>query len=129
LADVAGVVWFDAQADRLDAWRVDTVLELAGVRLDLGEHATVVPELLGLADSHPYREDVHRQLMVALYRAGRQGEALSVFRDLRGRLAEDLGIDPSGRLRDLEAAILRQDRALDLPPERVTVSISDAAGG
>lgn len=129
LSDVAGLSWLDAQADRLDASRVETVLELAGVRLDLGDHAALVPELAELSQQHPYREDVCRQLMLALYRAGRQGEALSVFRELRGRLAEDLGIDPGGGLRDLEAAILRQDRALDPPAQRVTVPISaDAAG-
>jgi DNA-binding SARP family transcriptional activator/tetratricopeptide (TPR) repeat protein len=115
LSDVAGLAWLDAEADRVAALHVDAVLALTGARLELGEHTELVPELDALRRQHPYREDLCQQLMVALYRTGRQAEALAAYHSLRGVLADDLGIDPGSALRDLEAAILRQDPAIDGP--------------
>jgi hypothetical protein len=78
----------------------------------LGRHAEVVGELEAFAGEHPLRERLRAQLMLALYRSGRQPEALAVYRDLRSSLADGLGIEPSQGLRELEGAILRQDPAL-----------------
>ena len=75
----------------------------------------IIPDLERMVAAHPLDEQVHGQLMVALYRAGRQADALAVYRRLRQTLGEELGIDPSQPLRDLETAILRQDPALDAP--------------
>jgi DNA-binding SARP family transcriptional activator/tetratricopeptide (TPR) repeat protein len=115
LSDVAGLTWLSAQADRLSTLQMEVVLALTEARLALGEHAALAPELADLSREHPYREDLSRLLMLALYRSGRQAEALAVYQDLRRRLADELGIDPGLALRDLETAILRQDPAIDLP--------------
>jgi DNA-binding SARP family transcriptional activator len=82
-------------------------------RLQLGEHADLVPELAMLARRHPLRERLQEQLMLALYRDGRQADALDVYRQLRGTLHDQLGLEPHARIRDLQLAILRQDAALD----------------
>ena len=81
--------------------------------LQLARHAQLLSELEGLVARHPLRERLRAQLMLALYRCGRQGDALQVYADTRRVLAEELGIDPSGSLRRLEQAILTQDPALD----------------
>ena len=82
------------------------------VRLDLGEHARLIPELVALTREHPLRERAWGQLMLALYRAGRQGDALRAYRALAGHLAEELGVDPSEELRRLHQAILTADPSL-----------------
>jgi DNA-binding SARP family transcriptional activator/tetratricopeptide (TPR) repeat protein len=112
LADVAGIGWLDEQARRLEQLRLQATETLVETRLTLGEHAQLVPELERLTHEHPFREHLHRQLMLALYRSGRQADALAAYRRLRQTLADELGIDPSRPLRDLEAAVLRQDPAL-----------------
>jgi DNA-binding SARP family transcriptional activator len=83
--------------------------------MELGEHAQLVPDLGRLTANHPYDEQLHGHLMLALYRDGRQADALAAYHQLRRTLGDDLGIDPSLPLRDLPAAILRQDPALDPP--------------
>ncbi|MEV6824501.1 AfsR/SARP family transcriptional regulator [Amycolatopsis sp. NPDC051102] len=113
LVDVGGVAWLDEQAAGLERLRTRAQLALIRARLALGEHAQLEPDLERLADARPFDEQVHAQLMFALYRTGRQADALSVYRKLRTALADHLGIDPNQRLRDLEIAILRQDPALD----------------
>lgn len=128
LLDVAGLGWLDEQATRLEQLRMTATGLLIETRLALGEHAHFLPELDRLAREHPYDEQIHGQLILALYRTGRQADALSAYRRLRVTLAEELGVDPSQRLRDLEAAILRQDPALILAPPATTVSISSAPG-
>lgn len=115
LAEVAGLPWFHEQAERLDGIKLDATQGLIEGRLILGEHAPLVSELESLIEEHPFREDFHRQLMVALYRCDRQADALAAYRRLREILAEQLGIDPSVAVRELEAAILRQDPTLDAP--------------
>ena len=82
--------------------------------LALGRHGSLVPELETLAAKHPLRERFRGQLMLALYRSGRQAEALRVYGDARIRLADELGLEPGQALRDLEQAILRHDPSLDL---------------
>ncbi|MFG1917354.1 BTAD domain-containing putative transcriptional regulator [Micromonospora sp. NPDC048898] len=112
LADVASIDWLHAQAERLEHLRLVAVRALVDNRLALGEHASLVPELELLAQQHPLDEHIHEQLMVALYRAGRQSDALATYRRLRRTLRDDLGIEPSRALRDREGAILVQDPAL-----------------
>jgi DNA-binding SARP family transcriptional activator len=97
-------------------------------RLALGEHADLVPELSMLARRHPLRERLHEQLMLALYREGRQADALEAYRRLRDTLHDDLGLEPHARLRELQHAILRQDGALDAPPAARPSRVIVAAG-
>jgi DNA-binding SARP family transcriptional activator len=107
------VAWLDEQAASLERLRTRAQLALTRARLALGEHAQLEPDLERLARGRPFDEQVHAQLMFVLYRAGRQADALAVYRRLRTALADNLGIDPGQRLRHLESAILRQDPALD----------------
>ncbi|NUT50111.1 MAG: AAA family ATPase, partial [Saccharothrix sp.] len=111
LVDVPGL---DEQADRIAALRAEAVDALAEARLALGDHAVLVPELEWRCRELPFHEPVHGQLVLALYRCGRQADALAAYQRLRRTLSDELGIDPSPALRELEAAVLRQDPALDL---------------
>ena len=86
--------------------------------LELGRHGDVVGELEVLVDEHPLRERLRGQLMLALYRCGRQAEALDTYRDGRTRLVTDLGLEPGPALRELEARILEQSPELDPPARR-----------
>ncbi|MBT2232083.1 AfsR/SARP family transcriptional regulator [Nonomuraea sp. NEAU-A123] len=115
LAELTGLAWFDEQAQRLEQLLLQARHALIDARMALGQHLQLVPELSDLSRQHPLHEQVHAQLMLALYRAGRQCEALAVYQRLRRTLADELGIDPSQPLRELEIAVLRQDPALDLP--------------
>src|SRR5919202_6106301 len=80
--------------------------------LELGMHTELAGELERLVDEHPHRERLRGQLMLALYRSGRQAEALAAYQDARRALVEELGIDPSPALQQLHAAILRQEAGL-----------------
>ena len=120
LADVTGLAWLEEQAVRLDLLYLQVKRALAEARLAAGEHAALVPELEEMAAESPLDEQVHGQLMLALYRCGRQADALAAFGRLRAVLAEQLGIDPSPMLRDLQTAILRQDEALAVPARSPT---------
>jgi len=127
LADLADVDWMDKQAARLDRLHAEVVHALAEARLAAGEHRALIPELEQLAAERPLDEQLHAQLILAMYRSGRQADALAVFQRMRFALAEELGVDPSPALRDLEVALLKQDPALDLPaPE--TRQIRNAFG-
>ena len=97
---------------RLDDLRLRALEDRLDADLALGRHGEVVGELTALIAEHPYRERLRRQLMLALYRAGRQPDALAAYRDARAALAE-LGLEPGPELRNLEQAILNQDPALD----------------
>lgn len=77
----------------------------------------MVPELEGLVGDHPLREGFRGQLMLALYRTGRQAEALGSYQQARERLVDELGLEPGPRLQELERAILNQDPELDPPAE------------
>ena len=122
LADLDGMPWLLEQAEYLQRLHLQGVRALARTRLALGEHERLLPELEALTGKYPFDEQLHAQLMLALYRSGRQADALAAYRHLRARLDDDLGIEPGQPLRDLEAAILRQDQALDLSPAAVSVS-------
>jgi DNA-binding SARP family transcriptional activator/tetratricopeptide (TPR) repeat protein len=101
-----------AQRARLEEGRLVTLEERLEIDLRLGRHVDLVGELEALTASHPGRERLCRQLMLALYRSGRQTEALTVYRNTRQRLVEEFGLEPSPTLRELERAILRADPAL-----------------
>ena len=119
LMDVAGLAWLEEQAGRLDQLWLQASRALIEVRLALGEHAQLLAELERLSTDHPFDEQIHAQLMLALYRAGRQADALAAYQRLRCALSDEVGIDPSQPSRDLHAAILRQDEALDLSPPAI----------
>ena len=100
-------------AGRLGEMRLDVLMRRIDAELELGRHEQVLPELARLVEEEPLREQIRRRLMLALYRAGRQAEALRAYQDLRGILVEELGIEPSTALGRLEAAVLRHDEELD----------------
>ncbi|MGR6965270.1 BTAD domain-containing putative transcriptional regulator [Geodermatophilus sp. URMC 61] len=110
--------WAAPEVARLEELRLVAVELRADADLALGRAAAVVPELERHLHDHPDREEAVRLLALALYRSGRQGDALTVLRRAREQLAEELGIDPGHGLRDLETAILGQVPALDLPGPR-----------
>lgn len=116
LAHVPGP-YAETQRTRLTEWR----LSLEEQRLDLclrcGQHADAVSELTALTAAHPLRERLRELLMLALYRSGRQAEALAVFADTRRLLAEELGVDPRPELTELQQRILEADDSLALAPE------------
>ena len=115
LADVAYEDFARAECDRLDELRLAAAEERIDGRLALGEHDALIAELDALVAKHRLRERLRGQQMLALYRAGRQAEALRAYSDFRAHLAEELGIEPGQSLKELEQAILRQDSALEAP--------------
>src|SRR5919109_857352 len=116
LADLAYEAFAQGEIARLEELRLTAEEERFDAELALGRHAEAIGELESLAGKHPVRERLRAQLMLALYRWGRQAEALEVSRDARGPLPHDLGTEPSRELRELQQAILEQDPALDRPP-------------
>lgn len=104
-------------ATRLDEQRIATNEDRVNIELELGRHHELVGELTELAEEFPLREQLRAQLMLALYRCDRTAEALQVYRVTRRTMIDELGIEPSERLRQLERAILTSDSALD-PPAR-----------
>ena len=108
-----------AEVARLAEARLAAVEDLVEADLACGRHAAVTSELDGLVASYPLRERLCGQRMLALYRCGRQAEALAAYTELRARLADELGIDPNPALHRLHEAILRQEPGLDWvpPPE------------
>ena len=115
LADLAYEPFAGAEIERLEELHVVTRADLIDAELELGRHAELVPELETLVAEHPFRERLRGLLMLALYRSGRQADALAAYRDARATLLEELGLEPSTALRELEQAILRQDPGLDVP--------------
>lgn len=105
----------DAERERLAEHRLSVLEDRIEVDLELGRQAEVVAELAGLVREHPLRERLHAHLMLALYRSGRQAEALETYRKARQALIDELGIEPSPVLRNLERAVLTGDRELQLP--------------
>lgn len=112
--DLGGAPTLAAEVARLDDLRVVAVEERIAADLATGNHRGVVAELDTLAREYPYRERLHVLHMLALYRSGRQADALRAFQRTRTLLAEELGIDPSAELRDLEQRILEQDPGLEV---------------
>ena len=110
---------------RLDELRLTALMERIDADLALGRSSQLVGELEALAREHPYQERLRGQLMLALYRSGRQAEALDVYTETRKLLVEALGIEPSRSLQQLERAILRQDPSLDLATVDAPVGETD----
>jgi DNA-binding SARP family transcriptional activator len=115
LADIAHEPFVGPYAARLVDLELAALEQLIEAKLALGAHDESIARLEALIAEHPYRERFRGQLMVALYRSGRQADALQAYRDARRALTGDLGIEPGAHLRDLERAILAQDPALAAP--------------
>jgi DNA-binding SARP family transcriptional activator len=118
LADLALEPFAQIEIVRLEERRTAAREDLLDAELELGRHAQLVGELEALVSEHPLRERLRGQLMLALYRSGRQAEALEAYRLARETLVEELGIEPASELQQLEQSILRHDKALD-PAARV----------
>ena len=116
LADFAYEPFAQPAIGRLEELRLDALERRIEADLALGRHAEVVAELGELVALHPLRERFRAELMVALYRSDRQAEALDAYRSARQSLVEELGIEPSPTLQELERAVLRQDPGLELEP-------------
>jgi DNA-binding SARP family transcriptional activator len=116
LSDFAYERFAQDEITRLEEQHAAAIEDRIDADLALGRHAEVVPELEALVSRHPLRERARGQLMVALYRSGRQAEALEAYRTGRRTLLAELGIEPSRALQDLERAILAHDPALESSP-------------
>jgi DNA-binding SARP family transcriptional activator len=132
LADFTYEPFAQAAIARLEELRVVAQERRIDAGLALGRHAELVAALEALVAAHPLREGLRRQLMLALYRSGRQAEALDAYQAARRTLLDELGIEPGHPLQELEHAILRQDRSLDLTktqaPSRAIVAAAVGIG-
>jgi YVTN family beta-propeller protein len=124
LADLEFEPFARFEAQRLGDLRVLAVEDRIDAELALGHHAALCPELEALAQEHPLRERIRGQLMLALYRSGRQAEALEAYRVGRTQLVEELALEPGPHLRQLERAILEQDPALEFGPPTRPVALA-----
>ena len=136
LADLAHEPFAQLSIERLEEIRLAAVEQRVEAELALGRHVQLVGQLEGLVAEHPLREHFYGQLMLALYRSGRQAEALDVYRRAREALVVEFGIEPTSALRELERAILTQDTSLDLEraaprasPTRAILVLPSAAAG
>ncbi|MFI6133295.1 BTAD domain-containing putative transcriptional regulator [Micromonospora sp. NPDC051141] len=124
LSDLRDLTWFNDQAVRLDGIRRAATNALVEARLALGEHHQLVAELAHAIEQQPLDEELHRQFMTALYRSGRQSDALSVYQRLKRTLAADLDTGPQVATNELYTAILRHAPELDLTAAGTTASLS-----
>ena len=115
LADLAYEAFVQPEALRLEGLRLVALEQRIEADLALGRHVQVVGELEGLVAEHPLREGLRGRLMLALYRSGRQADALEAYQAARRTLVDELGLEPSADLQELERAILRQDASLAAP--------------
>ncbi|MEV7716807.1 BTAD domain-containing putative transcriptional regulator [Streptomyces sp. NPDC088184] len=116
LASVPGP-YAENQRTRLEEWRLQLTESRLDLDLEVGCHAEAVSELTALTAAHPLRERLRELLMIALYRSGRQAEALAVYADTRRLLADELGVDPRPELAQLQQRILRADEELARPAD------------
>ena len=121
LADFSFEQFARAEVDRLEGERIAVTEDLFEARLALGQHEEVVGEIENAVREHPLRESLWAKLMLALYRGGRQAEALRTYQRAADTLVEELGIDPSPMLQELEDDILQQSPKLELPRQATTV--------
>jgi len=124
LADIQDSAFAPVAAQRLEGDRLAAFEYLIDARLALGQHREVLSDLERAVAIDPYRERSHAQLMVALYRCGRQADALAAFQRARFRLAEDLGLEPGRELRELERAVLLQAPELDPPRPSLLLAVT-----
>jgi DNA-binding SARP family transcriptional activator/ABC-type branched-subunit amino acid transport system substrate-binding protein/DNA-binding beta-propeller fold protein YncE len=119
LADFAYEQFAQAEIGRLEEEHLAALEARIEADLALGRHDRLVPELFELTRRYPLRERLRAQLMLALYRSGRQAEALEAYRDVRRSLQDELGLEPGPALQELERAILAQDEAIEAPPRQL----------
>jgi predicted ATPase/DNA-binding SARP family transcriptional activator len=115
-ADVVFESFARNEIARMEEERLAALVDLIDSELALGHHEEVVQEIETLVRRHPLRERLHAQLMLALYRCGRQADALAAYQDARRTLVEQLGLEPGRELQELEKAVLTHDPVLDVPP-------------
>ena len=125
--ELSAHLWAQAEIARLEEERLTALEDRVDADLELGEHAALVPELEDLVARHSLRERFWAQLMLALYRAGRQADALAAYRRAHETLVDGLGIEPGLVLKELQRAILVQDRALADPKRAVGSTLERAA--
>ena len=130
LADFVFDPFAQAEAARLEDLRLAAIEDCIEADLALGRHAQAVPELEHLITEHPLRERPAGQLMIALYRSGRQAEASRVFHAVRTRLSDELGLEPRPALRELHQRILEQDPALEwsVPEHNLPAELTSFVG-
>ena len=128
LADVTGEAFAMGEAARLEDLRLVAIELRNDLLLRLGQHHELVGELSLLVRDHPLRERFHEQLLVALYRSGRQADALRAYERARTQLIEELGVEPGPALRELEGRILAHDPALSWMPDVAGATPSDVSG-
>src|SRR5439155_18421789 len=134
LHDFAYEAFAMSEARRLEELRLVCLEQRIAVELELGLHDEVLAELVALVREHPFREELRRLLMLALYRSGRQADALAEYREAARLLRDDLGLEPGAELRALETAILNQDPslvrtgAMPFPSRRIPVPASSLVG-
>src|SRR5262245_49136124 len=127
LADFLDQRWAQAAAARLEELRLVALERRIDGDLEAGRHAQVVSELEAQVREHPLREGLRGQLMLALYRSGRQADALAAYQEARSTLVEQCGIEPSAALQRLQRGILNQDPALDEQPVPTRRAVMAAA--
>ena len=115
LADLSLEPWAQVEIARLEERQLAALEARIDADLELGRHRELIAELEALVTEHPFREHLLEQLVLALYRSGRQADALDAYRRGADRLRSELGLEPGRSLQELEARILRQDAALDPP--------------
>ncbi len=127
-ADLSYEEFVQGEISRLEELRLNALEERIEADLALGRHDALIGELEALVAAEPFRERLRRQQMLALYRAGRQAEALAAYRDARNAFVGGLGIEPGRELQELESAILRHDPSLDAPatPAEPREPVADA---
>jgi len=128
LSDVSQEWFAQGEITRLEELRLGVIEDRIEADLALGRHGDLVGELQALVDAHPLRERLYQQLMIALYRCGRQVEALAVYRSARRTLVQELGIEPSPGLRRVERSILEHDVSLEPPARAVEPQAITPAG-
>src|SRR5919106_253479 len=128
LADVAAEPFAAAEIGRLEELHLRAVELAIDAELAAGRHDEVIAQLEELIAEEPLRERLHAQRMLALYRAGRQSDALDAYRRARETLVEQIGVEPGPELQRLQAAILDQDPSLDAPPPVVELPVQLEGG-
>ena len=121
LAEVAYEAFAQSEIRRLEELRLQALEARIEADLQLGHHSRVIAELEALVASHPGREQLVGQLMIALYRSGRQSESLEAYSRARQALVSEIGVEPGPQLQRLHEAVLRQDSSLELPPSAPTL--------